>query len=234
MLPADGKKTNKILHREFANRMAQACDGNPDVPPPNFGRLGWFVKQMKTRFNETATQESVRKWFAGESRPRHKTMAYLAQILKVDEAWLSIGRASEISTKQHRALSATVEGAVNVVAGFVRMCGGHPAFPRDDDSRAKDQNISIYAIIKGAQYAFHVATGQRSESGWKVLIPVDANEVFVIAVLPVTDLHCEFVELDWEGIEAEGTRKSGMFEVTVPFEETGSRWRRIKTFAERI
>lgn len=234
VLPTNPKKLRPILHHEFAQRMAQACDGNPDVPPPNYGRLGWFVVQIEKRFNETVTQETIRKWFAGESRPRHKMMAYLAQILKVDEAWLSIGRSAEISTKQHRALNATVDGAVNVVAGFVRMCGGHPAFPREDDARAKEQKIDIYAIIKGAQYAFHIVTGQRGEQGWKVLIPVDVSDVFVIAVLPVTDLHCEFVELDWEGIEAEGTRKSGMFEVIVPFEESGSRWRHIKTFAERI
>jgi len=228
------QKTNKILHPEFARRMAQACDGNPDVPPENYGRLGWFASRIERKPGEFITQESVRKWFAGESIPRQKVLIQLAKLLKVEPAWLAMGRAPELTEKQARVRNAAADGAVNVVAGFVRMCGSHPAFPTADDARATEQKIDLYAIIRGAQYAFHVVTGDRVEGGWKVAVPVDARETFVIAVLPVTDLHCEFVELPWDSIEAEGTRKGGMFEVSIPSELEGKPWSRIKTFAERL
>lgn len=228
------RKNKTIVHPDFALRMSQACDGNPDVPPPNYGRLGWFVTQMDTRFQQTITQETVRKWFAGESRPRHRMLAFLAQILKVDEAWLSIGRAPEITEKQQKVRNASADGAVNVVAGFVQMCGGHPAFPVEGDARAAAQKIDLYAIIRGAQYAFHVVTGTRSESGWRVTIPVEAREAVVIAALPVSDLNCEFVEMDWSVVEEVGKRKGGAFEVLVPFDENESKFRKIKTFAERL
>jgi transcriptional regulator with XRE-family HTH domain len=228
------KRVKKIDHPEFARRMTQACDGNPDVPPPNYGRLGWFVTQFETRFKQEVTQETVRKWFAGESRPRHKMISYLAQVLKVDEAWLSIGRTPELSEKEQKTRNAVADGAVNVLAGFVQMCGGHPAFPVETDTKAVDKKIDLYAIIRGAQYAFHVVTGQRDEDGWRVAIPVDADECIIIAVLPVTDLHCEFVEMDWDDVEDDGVRKGGTIEVFVPFEENTKKWRRIETFSERL
>lgn len=31
--------TTKIAHPEFAKRLQIACDGNPNVPLPNYGRL---------------------------------------------------------------------------------------------------------------------------------------------------------------------------------------------------
>ncbi|TGW07270.1 XRE family transcriptional regulator, partial [Mesorhizobium sp. M2D.F.Ca.ET.145.01.1.1] len=76
--------------------MEQACDGNPDVPPLNHGRLGWFVDRLEQHKVQVA-KETVRKWFAGETRPRHPAMKALAQILKIDEGWLSAGRAPDLS-----------------------------------------------------------------------------------------------------------------------------------------
>lgn len=232
-MTASVQKVKKIAHPDFARRMAQACDGNPDVPPPNYGRLGWFVNQIADRFHEEITQETVRKWFAGESRPRHKMLSYLAQVLKVDEAWLSIGKSPEISEKQQRARNASADGAVNVVAGLVQMCGGHPAFPRDDDARAAEQKIDLYAIIRGAQYAFHVVTGERNKDAWHLSVQVDARDTLVIAVLPINDLQAEFFELDWESIEAHGKRKGATYDLTISFSEKGG-WKQISTFSERL
>lgn len=225
----NANKVNKLQHPDFALRMAQACDGNLDVPPPNYGRLGWFVTQIEIMSGQVVTQETVRKWFAGEARPRHKTLSTLAQVLKVDEAWLSIGRSPELSEKQQLVRNASADGAVNVVAGFIGMCGGHPAFPRDDDTRAAKQKIDLYAIIKGAQYALYVASGLLVGAEWKVVVPVDARQCLVIAVLPVEPLQCEFYELDWEQIETTGKRKGATFEIA-----KSDAWKPIKTFAERL
>jgi transcriptional regulator with XRE-family HTH domain len=222
-------KIDKVTHPDFAVRMAQACDGNPDVPPPNYGRLGWFVAQIEKKSGQVVTQETVRKWFAGEARPRFKTLSTLAQVLKVDEAWLSIGKSPDLNEKQKRVRNASADGAVNVVAGFVGMCGAHPAFPRDDDVRAAQEKIDLYAIIKGAQYAFHVVTGRLAGEDWTVSVPVEARATILIAVLLVGPLQCEFFELDWEQVEVQGKRKGGTFEV-----EKSNGWKQIRTFAERL
>lgn len=160
-------------------------------------------------------------------------MTTLAQILKVDEAWLSVGKSPELSEKQQQARNASADGAVNVLAGFVQMNGGHPAFPHQDDARASTQKIDLYAIIRGAQYAFHVITAEKTKDAWKFVVPVEAREAVVLGVLPVGDVQVEFLELDWEQIESLGSRKGPMFEVVIPFDDMGT-WKRIRSFAERL
>lgn len=215
----------KIPHPDFALRMQQACEGNPDVPAPNYGRLGWFVHQMEHRFGVNVTQETVRKWFAGESRPRPRMLAFLARILNVDEAWLSIGRAQDVSDKELRIRSVEAGGAVNVVAGFIQLCGGNPAFPVEDDKRATKEKIDLYAIIKGAQYAMHVTVGYEDTFS----VPVAAKDTVVIGVAVTSPVTANFVELDWERIEEVGTRKGSVIAVPIEFP-----WRKIETFAERL
>jgi len=218
------KTTKKVPHPDFALRFQQACDGNPDVPQPNYGRLGWFVTQME-RFGVELTVETVRKWFAGESRPRPRNITYLAQILKVDEAWLSVGRIQEISDKQIRLRNSLAGGAVNVVAGLIQLSGGNPAFPAADDKRAQAEKIDLYAIIKGAQYAFHVTVADDGVFS----IPVEARETVIIGVDLQDSFDVRIFELDWAEVEATGTRKGPV--ITVPLEHE---WKRITSFTERL
>lgn len=109
----------KNKHPDFAQRMQQACDGNPKIPLPNYGRLKWFVDQLADRFNESVTMETIRKWFAGEARPRHKTICMLAAVLEVDDAWLSVGRGAQTISKDRKIQSGAASGAVNLIAGMV-------------------------------------------------------------------------------------------------------------------
>lgn len=219
-------------HPDFARRMAIACDGNKKVPPLNFGRLGWFVKQFHERFNESVTVETIRKWFAGESRPRTKALSHLAEILEVDEAWLAVGKSPEIPEKAKKVRNAAADGAVNLVAGMIQICGGHPAFPSDDDETAAQQKIDLYAVIKGAQYRFHVVLAQQMPDGLRFSVPVEATEsAFVIGVLRVGDLSFKLFELDRERIEAVGTRRAEAIMVPASAEAD---FTEIKTFANRL
>lgn len=224
----------KVVHPEFARRMELACDGNPDIPPPNYGRLGWFVTQFEDRFHQKITIETVRKWFAGETLPRPKAMAYLAQIMGVDLAWLSLGKHPEMTVKQHRLRNAEADGAVNVVAGFIQMAGGHPAFPAADDPRTNSEKVDLYAVIRGAQYAFHIALGTKTDNGWHFAVPIEAVNLVIIGVMHTGPLQCEFVELDAEGVERIGKRKSGFYEVLLPTEGVDHEWRQITNFGERF
>lgn len=216
-------KREKVKHKEFAQRMAQAVDGNAQVPPPNFGRLQWFVDQMMERFGTETTPETIRKWFAGEAKPRPKSLHQLAEILHVNEAWLSLGQAPELDSRQQKLRNAEADGVVNVVAGFIQMCGSNPAFPDPSDKRARREQIDIYAIIRGAQYAFHIAL----EKDGRFFVPVEAEETFVVGVVRTSDLTCEFVEVTTDAI-GEGKRKGGFIEVL------NNGLPKIKTFAERL
>lgn len=222
------RRTKKPEHKAFARRLAMACDGNQSVPPPNFGRLQWFVDQMSDRFGIDTTPETIRKWLAGETMPRQKSLRALAQILSVDEAWLSLGHAPELDSREQKLRNAEADGVVNVVAGFIQMCGANPAFPAVTDARAKREKVDIYAIIRGAQYAFHVTLGAESPDGVKFAVPVEAVDAFVIGVIRTDDLECQFYEISPE-LLANGKRKGGAIEIVGT---TGLK--RIRTFAERL
>lgn len=217
--------TKKITHPEFAERMKQACDGNPDVPPPNYGRLGWFVKQLDERCDLKVTQETVRKWSAGESRPRPQMITGLSLILGVDEAWLSLGQQPEISDKVVRQHNLTNGGAVNVVAGFIQLYGGNPAFPKEGDKRAEDEKVDLYAIIKGAHYAFHIAVA--GPKGF--IVPTAAEKTVVIGFYLKENFNFDLVELDWERVTEIGHRTGGAY--TVPAD---AGWKKITNFRDRV
>jgi transcriptional regulator with XRE-family HTH domain len=220
----------KLVHPEFGKRLERACDGNPDVPPLNHGRLGWFVEQL-TKHNVDVSVETVRKWFAGETRPRHRPMTALAQILKVDELWLSSGKAPEFTESQRRQNNVVAGGAVNVVAGFIQMDGGHPAFPLDNDQDALNNKIHLYSIIRGASYRFHIVTALGEGEDRHFVVPHDARNTIILGLVPGDKpFSVTIYELPWEMIEEAGSRRSNGFDVKLD----GPAWRKIKSFAERL
>ncbi|RVC70409.1 hypothetical protein EN759_04125 [Mesorhizobium sp. M00.F.Ca.ET.038.03.1.1] len=220
----------EIVHPDLGKRLVDSCDGNPEVPPINFGRLKWFVEQLEKHGVKVAA-ETVRKWFAGETMPRQAAAKALAQILKVDEGWLLTGKSPDFSELQLRTHNRVVGGAVNLVAGFIQLASGSPSFPEDDDALAKANQINLYAIIKGAHYRLHV-TGIVGEKGGYFFVPNETrNGTIVLGVVPIGQFQVAIYELDWPTIEKEGSRKVNGYEVrlsnTAPFKE-------IRTFAERL
>lgn len=228
------RKPKATPAKDFAQRMQLACDGNLDVPPPNYGRLGWFQRQFEDR-GITISPETVRRWFAGEARPRHKMIHTLAQVLQVDEAWLAVGTSPELSNKEQRVRNAAAGGAINMVAGMIEMCGGRAAFPKEGDARAESAKIDITAIIKGAQYSIHVATADVIEGGWRFALPAGTTAL-VIGVIRTGDLSVDLIELDSDGLEAHGRRRGGSVEVILNEQRAteGHVWRPIETFATRL
>lgn len=214
----------KIVHPEFAERMETACDGNPNIPAKNYGRLLWFKEQLETRFGTVVTQETIRKWFAGEVYPRKQKMIQLAQIMQVDDAWLALGRANAVPEKERKAQNASAGGVVNLIAGMIQICGGTPSFPE------KAGKVDLNAIIKGALYSFNIALGINRDGDVRFAVPVDAGDTVVLGVIHKGDLQFEVYELDWTNIEAVGERKSGHWIVKA----SAAPWRRITSFGERL
>lgn len=218
-----GQHTSRpILHPEFARRLNQACDQHPHCPPLHRGRLGW-VREQLAKAGGTASNETVRKWLEGENKPRQEKGVLLAQILEVDDAWLLLGYAPEMSPREHKARNAEADGATNLIAGFIRMDGGHPAFPDEDGP------VHLHAIIRGAKYDLHVALGDVDGSSVRFFVPPLYADMTVLGVVR-EGFSIDVFELTPEIIEQYGTRRGGSIEVEVE----GSTLQRIETFSQRF
>lgn len=98
----DRVKTPIIRDKAFAKRLVLACEGNPNCPTDQSrGKQKWIYDNLLSEFGVRVSAEAVRKWFAGESRPRPKVVSYIARLLEVDEAWLSLGITPELNAVKH-------------------------------------------------------------------------------------------------------------------------------------
>lgn len=75
----------------FHDRLEHAYKTSSLTPDRKHGRFVWVSNQLRAQ-GVIASPESVRKWFAGLTRPRGETMAGLARVLGVDPDWLETGR----------------------------------------------------------------------------------------------------------------------------------------------
>jgi transcriptional regulator with XRE-family HTH domain len=216
--------------------MSIAAEGAAMVPARNYGRLGWFQEQFRSRYDIGITNESVRKWFSGETKPRQESIRRLAEILGVDETWLTLGTDPGVGRKEQIIRDATADASVNILAGIIAMDGGTPSFPNPDDARAKGDLTDIIAIIKGGSYAIHVAAASPHSDGWAVSVPVAALSNIILVLVNTQHHDFKIVELDCDMVEELGKRKSGAIEIVFDrsFKTGGTTWRVIETFAERL
>jgi hypothetical protein len=213
--PKSSSTRPKVIRApEFAKRLNAAADNNPIIPPYLYGRHKWLKAAIEVKFNVKITTASMGKWMNGEVKPREDVVRMMAEILKVDEAWLSLGRSPELSPRDEKNRNATASGAVNLLCGLISMNGGHPAFPTEDDARAKAALIDLYAIIRGAQYAFHVNLAADAGHGdYRFFVPTAFEDAFQIGVIQTGDLDFILVELSTDLINERGTRRGGNVDV---------------------
>lgn len=158
---------DKIRDPKFAERLERASIDHPHCPTElTRGKQKWVREKIEELYAPTlsASPEAVRKWFAGEARPRPKMMKALAEILNVDEAWLALGIVPDMSQKERKKRARTAEGGAMLLAGLIQISGGHPSFPSPGDIDRPD----LIAIIDGeaveidAPLAKHLETGAHS------------------------------------------------------------------------
>lgn len=227
------RMVRRVVDEAFGRRMQSACDANPHVPDMNYGRLTWLQVALQEKFRLAVSVESVRKWMNGEARPRPASLSKIAQVLGVDEAWLSLGIQPDMSQRERKARNATADGVVNVLAGFIQMAGGHPAFPAADDERAERQAIQLYAIIKGANYAINVSLAKLlPDNTYLFHVPTTHDSIFVIGVIECGGFAVDFIEISSETVEQKGKPKGGYIDVVLTQADVDKRM--ITTFAERL
>jgi len=220
-----------VITEGFARRLTSTCDNHPHVPPLHRGRLTWLQTELDNRFGLEVSTETIRRWFAGDSLARPAKMARLAELLGVDVAWLSLGVESSISFKERRMRDATADGAVNVVAGLIQMDGGKPAFPADDDTRARKHGVDLYAIIKGVNYSLHVTGGEQQVDGtWKFTFAASHDGIVILGLVR-EGMTFRIFEVSASDVETYGERRNGGITVTVP---SLAALREVKSFTDRL
>lgn len=127
---------------DFRDRFIKSCDASVDIPEHGYGRQVHIAKALGV------SQEGVRKWFSGESKPRDKAMKKLSALLNVDYAWLSIG-AELLETEKFRAVARYQDAGVYALTSFLISAGCTVAFSEDlqDDS-------DITAVSNGKLFKF--------------------------------------------------------------------------------
>lgn len=224
-----------VPYKDEALRLEQACDGNSNVPPLNRGRYIWFKRELSDKFGISISTEGVRRWFSGESHPSRDNIKALAELLGVDEGWLSLGHVPQMDARSKKARDATVDGMVNTVAGFIQMHFMSVAFPDKLDPKANPA-VDIFSISRGRQYAFHVATAQPEGNKWRFVIPTGATDTFILGAVAIGDFCIEVIEIDAEGLEAAGARKGAYIalEVSKTYKSGDHQFKVIRSFRDPL
>lgn len=216
----------------FVARLNQACDDAGDrLPPKGLGRQAAIARHLDV------SEEAVRKWFAGEARPRRDLMRRLSDLLGVEESWLALGETPQVSRTEVRSHARRTGGAALLVRGMVELAGGACAEPSERDPRAG--YVDFYCIKGGRQYAVHVALAREveEESGrYQIVIPREYPELLVVGVVPAGRSRCDFILLPTEGIDRLKARKAGAYVIDFDRQDgpryttDGHSWPRVRNF----
>ncbi|KAE8546177.1 helix-turn-helix domain-containing protein [Marinobacter nauticus] len=197
-------------HRDFAQRLKLACDRSPNVPEYGKGQQTWFKDRMGV------SQEAVRRWFEGESRPRPKLMAQLAKLLDVDEAWLALGTSTDMSDKERRQYKERVDAACYMVFGIFMAAGYSCAFADEPG------DVDFYAIRGGKQTAVSVTTAwPKSKNVFVAPVRNEYQNKLNLCVVPVDTGVFETLVMDQDGIREYGEAKTDNILITVKREKQG-------------
>ena len=209
----------------FYRRLKQVCDDSKTIPEYGKGRQVFLARRLKV------TQEAVRKWFAGQARPNVKKMSQLADLLEVDEAWLSLGITPVLEPRERRSLSDKSEGAAYLLFGMFTLAGGHCAF-RSEASGSSD--VDFYAITHGVQIAVHATPGREvSPDTYEFIIPRDYRNMRCYGVVRNSGMTFHVIALRRDLIDKHAARRAGGFAVAMGYTKgnymTGSDvWQRVK------
>lgn len=221
-----------MKERGFAQRLNTACDGHPQIPAYGQGRQTWIKDHLNV------SHEAVRKWFVGESRPRPDKMKMLASALEVDEAWLALGIAPDLSPREKKARDATADGAVNVVVGLLQMNGANCAFPGECDKTSS--YVDFYAIIRGVQMAIHVSLAKKmAASQLRFVIPKEYVDCRVVGAIHVRSNRLHMINMHHDLIDKYKVRRGGFYEIAVEARAGGywsgeDQWPRIETIPKDL
>lgn len=182
---------------EFSTRLKQSCQDNPDVPEYGKGEQVYLSQRLGV------SQEAVRKWFAGDSKPKAAVGRKLAELLGVDYVWLALGT-SHGEIEKRREAAGRQDSAVYALMSFLIEKGYSAAFDNDHEK------IDITTIYQGQQnhISVQLAEGKKDKLMASFRLSVINDVSTIIAVRTNTfSLSYDFI---WAGPEVwanHGTRE---------------------------
>lgn len=216
---------------EFAARLTKACDMHKAVIPAyGLGRQTVIAHHLK------ASQEAVRKWFTGESRPRVKTMDKLARFVNADPAWLALGIEPDMRPQDKRFFGKQTEGVVYLALGMAMIEGATCAKP--DSSDPRKEFVDYYMIKDGTQVAIRTSLGRETDDGsYEFLIPHEYEQVRNIGFVHHNSSRIHMIDLDKELIDKHKEKKGGGYAVSVKskngkYVSEHDEWPRLNHFGE--
>ena len=186
--------------KDFKDRFAKACLDNPEVPPFNRGQQTFIAE------NIGVSQEAVRKWFYGESKPKSPTARKLAELLNVDYLWLMMGTEhGEIEIK--KVAAQRQDSAVYAFMAFLIDQGYSAAFEQHDN------DIDIVSIHGGLLNHYIVRAAQSIEDSVLVRFPtssLSSSDSIVAIKTEGSSLSFDFLIVDSETWESKAETKGSL------------------------
>lgn len=142
----------RVIVSEFYTRLLQACRENPDIPEYGKGQQTFIAQRL------AVSQEAVRKWFAGESKPKAPVGRKLAELLGVDYVWLALGT-SHGEIEKRREAAGRQDSAVYALMAFLIEKGHSAAFDNENE------NVDIATIYQGQQNHIAVRLAEGKKDG---------------------------------------------------------------------
>lgn len=198
-----------IRHKDFAKRLAVACENSPQAPAGH-GRQIWLKNQLEAQFNEPVSREAVRKWFAGEAKPKPQMMSLVARALGVDEAWLSIGSTPNITVSEKKLRNILASGAANMVAAQIQLAGGSVAFPEDESV-----GVDLDTIVKGRRKTVAARPGVAS-GAFRVSLPLKVGAAIIVVPTDTPTVY-RFFNVPSSIMESEGKVRGEYMEIDCEF-----------------
>lgn len=198
---------------DFAARLERACIDHPHCPTDLYrGKQKWLREELSALDQSfSASPEAIRKWFAGESRPRPKTMKAVAKVLHVDEAWLSLGIMPEMTQAEKKKRSRTAEGGALLLAGLIQISGGNSTFPSPGDFERED----LLAIIDGEAIEIDAPLARTLQAGVHLFtIKRGFEQRTVVGVLP-SGFGARLALINKKMILSYGVRRGDFIELEV-------------------
>jgi len=223
-----------MVDLEFARRLERACnDLAAIVPEPGHGRLGVLADAVGV------SQEAVRRWFAGDARPRPAKMAKLSKFLQCDEAWLSLGVKTDMRPQDKNLFARATEGASHYVLGKAMIEGNACSTPDEHDPRRPF--VDFYLIRSGSQMPVRASIAKATTPGaglFEFVVPRQYKGVAQVGIVSMNyDAEIELLLLAEPLIAKHATQKGDEFIVPVKmkagaFKSGNDQWKTFKTFKE--
>ena len=137
---------------EFHQRLTRSAGNSPQIPEYGMGRQTFIAKELGV------SQEAVRKWFAGESKPRSAAMAKLATLLDVELVWLSLG-VDHSETNSNRVMARRQDAGMYALTSYLIYSGYNVAFTFDESDNSDLTAMRNGQITKFRTHSVEQTTG---------------------------------------------------------------------------